>query len=314
MSGRKVSAFKLQEEREKKFRLVQRIAGLRGEVEALSAAVEAALEGVSPGLRSTFSAEVAGARRWMEALALPAPDSVGMRAGDAALEQAHGELERAAADGRRLQESLAVAFTEKADEMARRLARRLAEVEGFYAGRRELLGLWFPPDRTGAWQSRLAEAKRLTGVEQYARAEEVLAGLKADVDKAVEHAEAQEYLHQKRLYVLKAVRQVCADMGFVETADPRYEREGDRGSAILFRVDTVNQGHIAFALKLDGISSFSEAAEGRCFEEFDSLSKFLEDEFGLQTEFNMADGSPRPALKTAEAKQLPKASGKQAQA
>jgi hypothetical protein len=314
MSGRKVSEFQLRKEREEKLRLVQRVAGLRGEVAALSAAVEAALEGASPGLRSTFSTEVAGARRWMQALVLPAPSSVGMSAGNAALEQARGELERAAADGRRHQQALAVAFTQKADEMGRRLAGRLAEVEGFHAGRRQLLGLWFPSGRNAAWEARLAEAGRLAGAEQYTRAEEALAEIQADLDKAVERAEAQEHLHQKRLYVLKAVRQVCADMGFVETADPRYEREGDRGSPILLRVDTVNQGHIAFSLKLDGIGSFSEAAEGRCFEEFDALSKFLEDEFGVQTEFNMADGSPRPALKTAEAKQLPKASGKQARA
>jgi len=48
-------------------------------------------------------------------------------------------------------------------------------------------------------------------------------------------------------------------------------------------------------LALDGISSHSESATDRCFEQFDEISKYLRDRFEIETEFQPVDGQ-RPQL------------------
>jgi hypothetical protein len=85
-------------------------------------------------------------------------------------------------------------------------------------------------------------------------------------------------------------------MGFKEEAGPCYEREGDRGSCILFTVDTLDRGKIAFTLGLGEVSSFSEIADDRCFEDSGQLSQYLEETFGIHTQFRLAEGESPPKL------------------
>ena len=103
-------------------------------------------------------------------------------------------------------------------------------------------------------------------------------------------------------------------MGFDEVTQPRYERQGDHGSRILFTVDTLDRGRIAFTLSLDDISSFSEITQDHCFEEFGELSQYLEKTFGIHTQFRMADGEPVPELLRKGELDLPADAGRQAQA
>jgi len=311
MSGRKESEYRLREERERKLRLVQRVGSLHSEVEALKQRIEAALAGASSGLRATFAAEVERAERWVKQLELPKRSGLGMNASDAALNAARKDLERLSAEGQEVHEALAVALTRKADEMGKQLSRRLARARTLYLGRQELLRLWFP-QQAAAWERELEEAERLLSREQYKKAEEALAAIEGGISEKTPVAGQQEEKHQKRLYLVESLRQVCRDLGFKEIAAPRPEQESQRGSPIRFTVDTRAQGQIAFTITLEGISSDSEVLEDRCLDEFGQLSKILEEEFGVQTEFHRA-GEARPVLKHKEAKALPKAAGRQAQ-
>lgn len=311
MSGHKCSQVRLQREREEELRLLQQVRGLHAEAVGLKERVEALLIGASPGLRATFPGETGRAERWLTQTPIPEVEGLGVGVGVAAFKDTEGRLAPVVSEGRQIQEALSIAFTQKADEMGRRLAGRLAEVERLYLSHKGLLELWFDLEWIQSLKGRLIEAQRLLEMEAYAALEQMLSSIEETLATSSKHAAEQEEKHQRRLYLLKALQTVCAEMGFREIEPPVHE--GDRGSRIIYTVDTLDRGRIVFALSLEGVSSFSEAADTHCFEEFDTLSEFLEQEFGIHTEFQPADGRPRPALKQQEEKVLPRSHGAQAQ-
>ncbi|HEX2987772.1 MAG TPA: hypothetical protein VHS06_06325 [Chloroflexota bacterium] len=199
------------------------------------------------------------------------------------LHAVRGDLERPAAEGARLLDALVVAFTQKADEMGQRLVRRLSELERSLLANREVLKLWMADDMVQHLFPAIDEARRLLAAEEYGPLKALLDGLEKQVAERSTQAQELEEKQQRRLYLLKAVRQVCAEMGFCEISLPHYQREGDRGSPISFSVDTLDRGRIQFTLSLEAISSFSEIADDRCFEEFSELSRYLSEQFGIST-------------------------------
>lgn len=305
MSGRKVSNYQLQREREERLRLARSIASLREEIGSLKKRVEADLAGASAGLRASFPAEVARAEKWVKEMNLPGQSP--------ATATGFAELEKIAAEGRSAQQALTLALTRKADEAGKRLSQRLAKAQGLYLGQQELLRVWFP-EQTAAWERALGEAQRLLAREQYPKVQEALETVEREVTSRAAVAAQLEEKHQKRLYLVESLRKLCSEMGFKEVSAPRAEKEGERGSAILFKVDTVNQGIISFTITLEGITSDAEVSEHHCLDEFGALSKYLEEEFGIETEFRVVGGEPRPALKHAEAKSLPKSTGREREA
>ncbi|MBN1483853.1 MAG: hypothetical protein JXA37_03960 [Chloroflexia bacterium] len=296
MSGYKYSSYRLARERAQRMELLQTIRTDHAAVEGLQQRVGELLQETSAGLQETFAAETEQARRWLEQLELPELRRLNMRSDLGLLRQVRSTLAGTAARGREAQRALRQAYTQKADELGQRLAGLLAELEGAYAGRRELLGFWYAGDVLAALAGQLQEASRLLEGERYGELEALLENVQVELEQRAAWAEGEEEKHQKRLYLLQALRQVCADMGFVEVSAPRFEEEGQRGSRILLTVDTVDRGQIAFTLSLEGISSFSEIADDHCFEEFGQISEYLEQEFGIQTQFHTQDGEPIPRL------------------
>lgn len=304
MSGRKVSKFQLKQERQRKLDLAQRVSQAHALAEKLKAQMAARLSGVSEGLRSTFAAEVARAEAWLgESL----PDVSGLNA-DSGLQELQAMqtgLERAVGEGQGALEALTVALTRKADALGRRLALRVARAEALFSEHEDVLAKWNDEARMESWRRGLAQAKSQLEQEAYSALEPALDGWERGFKTEAETAREREEKHQKRLYLIKAVRQVCCDMGFCEVAQPKFEDPTARGSAMVFEVDTKDRGRITFSFTLDGISTFSEIADQHCFEEFDKLSEFLDEQFGIHTEFQMADGTPRPQLKEKSELELP---------
>lgn len=243
MSGRKCSEFQLQQERAEKLRLLQSLTSLHAEVQSLKERTAALLDTVSEGMRASFPDETRDARQWLNdlnAVSVPEIEHLGMDTELSLLRMTHETLERAATQGRRARETLTIAFTRKADELGQRLAGRLAEVERDFIRFQQLLTSWCGRERAQGWEHTLQEARQLLDAERYPTLPLLFNDLDQELLAQGQWAEAQEDKHRKRLYLLKALRQVCADLGFQEVADPRYEREGDRGSSILFSVDTLD--------------------------------------------------------------------------
>ena len=81
----------------------------------------------------------------------------------------------------------------------------------------------------------------------------------------------------------------------------------------MFAVDTINRGIIHFALSLDSIQSESAIADNHCFDEFDQLSRDLEEKFSIRTKFRPAD-EQRPLGSRRGARELPGGAGQARQA
>ena len=241
MSGRKCSEFQLQQERAEKLRLLQSLTSLHSEAQSLKERTATLLDTVSEDVRASFSNEVHSAQQWLSQVDVPDIKGLGMETNVASLRTTNSKLAQAAVQGRQARETLTVAFTQKADELGRRLAGRLAEVERAYISRQQLLRLWCGEEHTQRWEHTLNEARQLLDNEHYPTLAPLLDSLEQEFLTQGKWAEEQEDKHQKRLYLLKALRQVCTDMGFQEVSGVRYEREGDRRSSILFSVTHLTQ-------------------------------------------------------------------------
>lgn len=292
----KTTDYRIQRERAEKLERIKRINALQAEAGALRERVAATLDGASSGLKSTFAAEVARAEQWLQ---LPEPETgrLDMKAEQGDLLRAYERQTRYAEGGRQAYETLLLALTRKADALGQRLAQALAASEGQLLAAKKLLELWYGAGQVRAWDDTLAQCRMMLEKEQYAQLEPQVAALSAELREKAATADAREEQQQKRLYLLKALRQVCAEMGFEEVAPPRYAREDDRGSHILLTVDTIARGQIAFTVSLEGIQTLSELTDHECPQDFAQISQFLEEEFGIQTAFHTADGEPLPVLK-----------------
>jgi|GEM_PF-1426920 len=305
MSGLKCSEFQLQREREQKLQLVQNVSKLQAEINGLQKLVQEMLNKASKGLRDTFAQEVKQAQGWVERLKLPDTHSLGMESDLSSLQSAESQLKQKVAEARRQQEALSVAFSQKAGEMGRRTAQHLAELEQQLVGCRELVQLWWGEEQIQTWENTLRKAKQLLAQEEYHPLEKLIKEMAQELTQKMEASARREDKHQKRLYLLKALRQVCAEMSFEEVSGPHYKKDGYRGNDIIFTVDTLNRGKLAFTLSLEKISSFSEIADDRCFEDFGKLSEHLKDRFGVHTQFGPPGEERPPEGKTNDEKSLP---------
>jgi len=126
-----------------------------------------------------------------------------------------------------------------------------------------------------------------------------------EINSLNEKTDKNEELHQKRLYVIKALREVCASLGFREKESPHYLEANNIHSPIVQIFDTLNLGEIKFIVTLDGkLESDSGINMDRCGLEFNEISKFLKEEFGMETEFRPIEES-EPLKKRKSASELP---------
>ncbi|MFZ4398051.1 MAG: hypothetical protein ACOYOU_20755, partial [Kiritimatiellia bacterium] len=162
-------------------------------------------------------------------------------------------------------------------------------------------------EQNARWEASLEETRQTLRREEYTRLPQMLARLDQEIRSRTQFAQEQEQKHSKRLYVLNAINKVCLDRGFQRVSGPVFVNEHDRGSALIMTFDTVAKGLIEFTLALDSIHTESEMGEGRCFEEFASLSASLDELFDVKTAFRRIGDESQPVLK--EAKGLGQQSG-----
>ena len=117
----------------------------------------------------------------------------------------------------------------------------------------------------------------------------------------------REDMHQKRLYILKGLREVCASLGFSEVSEPTYKEKGNHNSPVMQSFNTVNEGEVAFTIHLDNrIESDSGIRVEACGDEFGKLSKALEDQFGVETAFRRVGEENVPLERENTEKPLPR--------
>ncbi|MCA9258283.1 MAG: hypothetical protein KDA61_03735 [Planctomycetales bacterium] len=270
---------------------MQSITSLQRRVAVQRAEISSWLETASAGLRKTFPAEVGRAEAWMAQQ--EDVEAVGMSRSASSLRAVRERLAQRTEIGAELRTELTEALSERADQLGRAMEARLGAIQDERGAHVELWDSWGmaavpESDRL------LQQGRSLLASEDYPALATLLDRTQLLLENSRAEVEQLEERHQRRLYLLKSLRQVCVDLGMTEQTPPRFEREGDRRSRIQLAVNSHNQGKLAFWLSLEGISSFADADSDRCFHEFGELSKQLESDFGIETELRMEDGAEPP--------------------
>lgn len=221
------------------------------------------------------------------------------------LRQAQHRQEPINSDGRTCLKNLQLALTEKADAIGRAVAEQQIAVNQHLLQNTDVLQLWNGQDAVAAWKLRLEQATQLADSEHYPEAEAQLSALHSELHAEVSEATKKETQHQRRLYLLTALRQVVADLHFTEITQPNFEKPQERDSRIVFSVNTHDRGRIDFHLTLEGLGSFSAMADNQCPVEFGTLSKQLNDQYGIQTRFRPVTGEATPELRRRGEQELP---------
>jgi chromosome segregation ATPase len=192
----------------------------------------------------------------------------------------------------------------------------LADLQAALDADSEALSRWEPgeferiEDRT---QGTLADIEGIDGVSGEALSAETARivasvaelqaaakGLSTKVDTLLE-------AHERRLYTLRGLRDVCRQLGFKEIDGPRYE-SGDTNpqSPILFKIDTLGRGTVLFKLGMDQkIETDSAIEHGRCATEFAKLSDQLAAAYGVQARFTELQEDGGPIRKERGSRDLP---------
>lgn len=296
MSGMKYSVFDVIAAVAQMLLDLQRVRTLRARLNALREKLARLLDNTAEGVRQTFELNVRAATQWLKETESVAKAECGLDTPPETLQELITHLESALVFGEQLLGQLTEAFTTGANQLAKNLGRVLDATELQFNAGCELLARWHGPDEADRFRQRLSRARAALAQQQYTGLERELNALLTELTTKLEHANAMEAKHQKRLYLLKALRQVCTDMGFQEEGEPHFERSEDYTSRIVYEVDTLDRGRIRFLLGLEGVTANSEIADNQCFGEFDQISKFLHEQYGIQTAFKRADGNAPPKL------------------
>ena len=262
----------------------------QAEVSTCSVRLQSLLAAGSPGLRTTFANEVRAASDWLAqrsgtiTAATPATDLAGL-ASTVAAERQQGSV------GHERLDELNRAFGERAAELRATRGAMVSEMEAAWNGGQELLGLWLEPSLVSDLKDSVIRVRQSLDADELLKVEAPATMLLAERQAPTQAATRQESLHQKRMYFLKALRQVCSEMGFQETAPPAFKDRDRRGSPIELAVDTLDRGAVTFFLGLNSIESDSCLSRDVCPEQFEKLADEIRARFGIGFELRPADGS-----------------------
>lgn len=132
-----------------------------------------------------------------------------------------------------------------------------------------------------------------------------VAALEDAVESMTTRVEELQQAHERRVYILRGLRDVCSRLGFAEVDGPRYESER-ADSAIVLVVDTKGRGTIAFKVGMDDqIETDSKMDLRYCASEFGRLSDELIAGYGIQSQFSDVDHDAKPKRRTHDAEDQP---------
>jgi hypothetical protein len=140
MSGEKYTEIQLRRERQQALELLQGLQSLQSESAALQKQLADQINGMSEGLRSTFTAEVAASRQWLQGATPVSKYNMGHRL--EAIRQAQRQQEQLVNAGRSCLKNLQLALTQKADALGRAVAEQRVAVTQLLLQHSEVLRLW----------------------------------------------------------------------------------------------------------------------------------------------------------------------------
>ncbi len=295
MSGYKYSYFRIEATRTRRMEFIAKIEDERKKLSSLMKRLKKELDAAPDGLKNTFNSLTTAVEEWIQRSENRRTVKISEEGDVPYLKNTLKRFTDLVEEGQSYMEKTLETFTVRADRMEKDLVMRLSRMEAEFSGKEEGIETWLPTKAL-----RIRELLKRITVEiedkNFGMAENYLKETKTILDNSIVKSQELEMKHQKRLYLLKSLRQVCSEMGFEETKAPDYQDEKDKTKPIEFEVDTMDQGKITFYLSLDGIRTFSEIMDGKCISEFDRLSEYLEEEFGVKTQFAHEEDKPDDVL------------------
>ena len=209
------------------------------------------------------------------------------------------------------------------DKINSNIESEINKIESIFKGHDGIFKKWVIKDYEGYLNvkggivAKLSEFKNELGSNiDTAKFESLLVQSRSLSDKVASSlslAIEKDNLHQKRLYVIKSLREVCASLGFQEMEEPHYAEKDNPYSPVVQNFDTLNLGAITFTVALEGrLESSSCISVDNCDEEFSKFSDILKSQFGIETSLKRIEGG-EPIKKYKTAKDLPKSEGKLSQ-
>jgi hypothetical protein len=298
MSGRKYSTINLDREREQKQQLLNQINQHRRGIEGVRNQIRNALAEATQGVKAFFATDAQEAERWLKSVdSLESLRSGSWSSNRSKLTERSNKLQSLASQGFTLRNRVEEAFIHRAGELRAEGAKKIFEAESLISCGEELIRTWFGSGEVDNFRARVGQLREELEGDRLEQVAQLSKSLNSDLAAKLQSAEVNESKHQSRLYVLKALRQVAANMGFRELGKPKFSTPGDRNSCIVLKVDTINRGEVTFYLSLEAIEADSCISQTHCFEEFGRLSKQLAETFGVATEFKIGGGEAAPKLK-----------------
>lgn len=287
MSGCGSANFETRMERELRLQADarRRIQRLQPKVSECRVQVQELLDGVSPGVRGDLAAEITAVKAWL-AEGVPAAKK-GMSSDD--FNEIVNRLEDSYQAGQTYVHRLIDIKEKHVDRRRRELLatvkRHIVEVR---AGA-PLMDRWFPGTSQELLQ-RLNSCQTQIESDALDEATQRLAQAAATIQQCQTESETLQGQDEQRRRVLRALREVCREMGWDEEAEPRLEDSSHPGSDFIYAVDTYDAGIMTFRVSLERIQTFSPFTNegGVCHREFSSLSERLK-KFGVITNWEWSD-------------------------
>lgn len=296
MSGYKFSSIDWEKEREQYLDLILKIKLSKDKLRGIIDSLDGLLTHTPKGIKDLFPEEIEQAIAWLKkARSEVTYDYRDSEVTIKHLEEQFSRLDAEVNRGSHLLNTLLTNLQHKAHNVEHELVSKVVRLETSYFTNQELLERWFGEDTSDEYRTAVKTATQLMGERRLQDALTHLEITEHSLSKRIDDAQHLDGKQEKRLYLLKSLRQVCTEMGFQES-EPFYTDRSDRKSEIIYEVDTVDQGRIRFFLTLDGIRSHSDILDERCFNEFDKLSSYLDNEYGVKTRFRPENEKPDERL------------------
>lgn len=239
------------------------------------------------GLKDFFNADVAQFQKWHTDTMRFISDSWIDK--DSNLDALIEQLARMHTSGETVGRKLEESFVAQTGVIERECETHLSRIEAKLGANEELLTKWMPKAGIEVEKSRLNRMKGLLANRDFLTFQSECSAADADITREVDTAILREQSHEKRIYLVSAIVEVCEGMGFRMTKKAHLEDAMDRASSVCVTFDTGNRGEVMFAVSLDSIEVDSCIAGTHCFEEFQKLSEQLREEFGVETHFRGDD-------------------------
>jgi hypothetical protein len=264
------------------------------------------LSSLPDGARAAWPIAVARAEEWLEGVegVNRDPSRIDSASSTGQLEKTRKRVEDFAKSGRDVAASLQQILSEDAPTRRARLAELISPLDVLLRGSRELLATWLGDEEVEHLENRLGTLQSDAKADRFDEVATSCDSLRDEIDAALVRAQDMELKHERRLYLLDALKEVCTNMGFRVSGEPRMERQGDLASRMVLTTDAPSAGRVTFYLALDSIEADSRISRSYCLDEFNELSAQLKEEFGVHTDFRMSPG-PAPSLARKDQKRLP---------